>query len=219
VDSLPVFTMVSVNVAFRRALKQLERSGILLESDARLPSVVTIVTGGPVRGSWWGHPQGREVYAVCKRLVSHSDVIVTKLVSGKVTYVHRRLWPALVAIGSAREIWQVRGLSRAAQDLLALVDKAHEVRTDRVCAAKGMKTRSIGDAVRELEARLLVHSIEIHTEFGAHAKQLQTWNEWRKEVGLVKKANPPQLAKKTIEKLVLDLNLRFAAKGRLPWVS
>jgi len=125
----------------------------------------------------------------------------------------------LVAIGSAREIWQVRGLSRAAQDLLALVDKAHEIRTDRVCAAKGMKTRSIGDAVRELEARLLVHSIEIHTEFGAHAKQLQTWNEWRKEVGLVKKANPPQLAKKTIEKLVLDLNLRFAAKGRLPWVS
>jgi len=186
-----VFTMVSVNVAFRRALKQLEHSGILLESDARLPSVVTIVTGGPVRGSWWGHPQGHEVYAVCKRLVSHSDVIVTKLVSGKVTYVHRRLWPALVAIGSAREIWQVRELSRAARDLLALVDKAHEIRTDRVCAAKGMKIRSIGDAVRELEARLLVHSIEIHTELGAHAKQLQTWNEWRKEVGLAKKANPP----------------------------
>jgi hypothetical protein len=54
-----------------------------------------------------------------------------------------------------------------------------------------MKIRSIGDAVRELEARLLVHSIEIHTELGAHAKQLQTWNEWRKEVGLAKKANPP----------------------------
>ena len=34
----------------------LAECGLLLESDAKLPSVAGLVACAPVRGSWWGHP-------------------------------------------------------------------------------------------------------------------------------------------------------------------
>ncbi|MDA2934727.1 hypothetical protein MYX82_10350, partial [Acidobacteria bacterium AH-259-D05] len=43
---------------FRLVFKQLQTWGLLLESDAILPSVSALVAGAPVRGSWWGHPRG-----------------------------------------------------------------------------------------------------------------------------------------------------------------
>ena len=33
-------------------------------------------------------------------VAAHPDVLVCKLIGGKVTYVHRRLWPALVRLSS-----------------------------------------------------------------------------------------------------------------------
>ena len=42
-----------------RALKELKRYGLLLVTDARLPSLVALVAGAPVRGSWWSHPRGK----------------------------------------------------------------------------------------------------------------------------------------------------------------
>src|SRR5688500_6338715 len=49
-------------------LARLERDGILLLSDASLPSVVSMVAGGPVRGSWWSHPQGKRIFALTQAL-------------------------------------------------------------------------------------------------------------------------------------------------------
>src|SRR6266704_523157 len=76
--------------SFRSVLEALEKYGLLLESDAQLPSLVSIVAGGPVRGSWWGHASGNIIYEVGNRLANHPDVLVIKLVSGKVTFVQRR---------------------------------------------------------------------------------------------------------------------------------
>ena len=47
---------------------------------------------------------------------------MTKLVYGKVTYVHRALWPRVIAVGRAREPWQMKGLAAGARKLLGAVE-------------------------------------------------------------------------------------------------
>jgi hypothetical protein len=49
-----------------------------------------------VRGSWWGHPASAAIFEALNELAASPDVVRLRLVQGKVTLVHRRLWPALV---------------------------------------------------------------------------------------------------------------------------
>ncbi len=42
--------------------RELERLGLLLLQDKKLPSVATIFAGRPMAGSWWGHPLGQEMF-------------------------------------------------------------------------------------------------------------------------------------------------------------
>jgi hypothetical protein len=85
----------------RGALAFVEKHGIVLQAArGPVPSLAEAVAGGPIRGSWWGHPRGREIYLAAETVVESEDVLVCKLVEGKVTYVHRRLWPALVRLAS-----------------------------------------------------------------------------------------------------------------------
>ena len=74
--------MVQPNVErhVARVVRELERHGLVLETDAKLPSLVAIVTGAPVRGSWWGHPLGHTIFAVGEALYEHPDVLLVKLV-------------------------------------------------------------------------------------------------------------------------------------------
>src|SRR5204863_4845079 len=65
-----------------------------------VPSLAEAIAGGPIRGSWWGHPKGQEIFRVAEAISDSDDVLVCKLVEGKVTYVHRRLWPALVKLAA-----------------------------------------------------------------------------------------------------------------------
>ncbi|MBV8087842.1 MAG: hypothetical protein JO247_23785, partial [Chloroflexi bacterium] len=104
--------MVPATVAEALAvcLAAVTEQGLLLMQDQRLPSVAGIVTGGPLRGSWWGHPSGTWIYHTILALEDHPDLLDTKLIDGKVTYVHRRLWPALLSVGLSREPWQTKGL-------------------------------------------------------------------------------------------------------------
>src|SRR5262245_35006595 len=110
-------------VTCETVLAELAREGLLLESDSCLPSVTSLVAGAPVRGSWWGHRRGRAIYAVLQALADDGEVLFTKLVGGKVTLVHRRLWPALVGVALARAPWQLRGLTEPARRLLARVER------------------------------------------------------------------------------------------------
>src|SRR4249919_3768352 len=71
--------------------------GMLLQSArGPLPNVADLVAGEPISGSWWGHPQGHAIFAALQSLDDSPDVVRLRLVNGKVTLVHRRLWPALV---------------------------------------------------------------------------------------------------------------------------
>jgi len=88
-------------VSPKQGLAFVERHGIVLQAArGPVPSLAEEVAGGPIRGSWWGHPRGHEIFRVADAVSESDEVLVCKLVEGKVTYVHRRLWPALVKLAS-----------------------------------------------------------------------------------------------------------------------
>ena len=72
----------------------------MLESaNGPVPSLAAAITGEPIRGSWWGHPRSHEIFAATRAVRESREILVCRLVNGKVTFVHRKLWPALVRAG------------------------------------------------------------------------------------------------------------------------
>ena len=85
----------------KQGLAFVKRHGLVLQAArGPVPSLAEAIAGGPIRGSWWAHPKGDEIYRVADAISESEDVLVCKLVDGKVTYVHRRLWPALVKLAA-----------------------------------------------------------------------------------------------------------------------
>lgn len=85
----------------KQGLDFVKRHGVVLQAArGPVPSLAEAIAGGPIRGSWWGHPKGHEIFRVAEAVCESPEVLVCKLVGGKVTYVHRRLWPALVRLAS-----------------------------------------------------------------------------------------------------------------------
>jgi len=204
---------------FKHVYSKISSLGFLLESDTKLPSVCTLITGAPLRCSWWSHPLAQTIFQVNQKLEDHPDVLLTKLVSGKVTFVHRDLWPEVLAIGTAREAWQMEGLSASAQALLKTVEEMGALRTDKI-GLPGSKTTTknkFGDTARELERKLLIHAEQIHTASGAHAKLLETWEHWSERVGFKSATILVEEAKTKLSERLLNLNQQFEASAKLPW--
>jgi hypothetical protein len=89
------------HVTPKQGLAFVKRHGVVLQAArGPAPSLAEAVAGGPIRGSWWGHPKGHEIFRVAEAVSGNPDVLVCKLIRGKITYVHRRLWPALVKLAS-----------------------------------------------------------------------------------------------------------------------
>ncbi len=83
----------------RQAAAFVRKHGIVLESAAGpVPSLSVAIAGEPIRGSWWSHPRSHEIFELTRAIRGREDVLVCRLVNGKVTFVHRRLWPALVRV-------------------------------------------------------------------------------------------------------------------------
>jgi hypothetical protein len=83
----------------KQALAFVEKHGVVLQAArGPVPSFAEHVAGGPIRGSWWSHSRGHEIFELATAVCESGDVLVCKLIDGKVTYVHRRLWPALVKL-------------------------------------------------------------------------------------------------------------------------
>ena len=85
----------------RQALALVKKHGIVLEgARGPVPSLAELIAEGPIKGSWWSHPRGREIFAATRAVRDDDDVLVCRLIDGKITFVHRRLWPALVRVAS-----------------------------------------------------------------------------------------------------------------------
>jgi hypothetical protein len=80
-------------------LRFVEEHGIVLASArGPVPSVAEAVAGAPIRGSWWAHPRGKQIFAALTKIGDSPDIRCFRLIDRKVTLVHRRLWPALVRL-------------------------------------------------------------------------------------------------------------------------
>ncbi len=89
----------NIAMTSRQALAFIRKHGVVLEAaQGPVPSLAEVIAGEPVRGSWWSHPKSQEIFAVTRAIRDSDDVLVCRLIKGKVTFVHRRLWPALVRV-------------------------------------------------------------------------------------------------------------------------
>ena len=204
----------SIKKEFEKVFLQLQKFGLLLLSDSFLPSVSRLVAGDGLRGSWWAHESAHTIFAVNEMLEDHPDVLITKLISQKVTFVHRELWGHIYSIGVAREDWQLKGLTAGAKLLLKTVDADGTLQTDKLDKKYGAKPAG---AARELEMRLLLHANQIHTESGAHAKVLETWDTWAERAGFRAKPKDPVAARRFLEQRLAELETNSGRRGELPW--
>jgi len=78
-----------------------EHGVVLVSAKGAAPTLADAIAGEPIKGSWWGHPQGKRIFAVLEQVSADPGVLVCRLVEGKLTLVHSRLWPALAAAAPA----------------------------------------------------------------------------------------------------------------------
>jgi hypothetical protein len=94
------------------ALAFVEAHGVVLVSaKGSAPRLVDAIVGHRVEGSWWSHPEGRRIFAILSAVTESDQVLVCRLLGGKITLVHRRLWPALARVAdrlAPEQIAQVR---------------------------------------------------------------------------------------------------------------
>jgi hypothetical protein len=150
-----------------KVLAALARHGLLLKQDKALPSVVGLVTGEALASSWWNHPFAHDILALLEALSDRPDAVETKLIGGKVTFVSKTLWPALLGVATSDEAWQHSGLSPAASRLFGAVTRTGE-------------HEASGPTVKELEERLLVRTAQRHSPSGRHVLVLESWARWAK---------------------------------------
>ena len=74
---------------------------VLASAKGKAPNLVQAIAGEPIKGSWWAHPDGKRIFAVLSAVTDSDEVLVCRLVGGKITLVHRRLWPALARLADA----------------------------------------------------------------------------------------------------------------------
>ncbi len=205
-----------VRADFDIALAAICEHGVLLETDRAFPSLVALVAGGPVKGTWWAHPLANEIYVLGQRLMDHRDVLFIRLVTGKMTYVHRRLWRPIYAIATARQAWQLAELPRTAMSMLQMVDRRGALRMDEIRSKHTAK--ELGGDARILETRMLVFGDDVHTDSGAHAKRIESWPQWAKRVQLATTQLPSiDEAREELEGIVTRLNQKYNADAILPW--
>jgi hypothetical protein len=189
-----------------RVERELERIGVLLEHDASLPSVTLICAGEPIRGSWWGHRFGHAIYDLLHELEERSGGLFAKLVNGKVTHVHRRLWPAFFTLAEDRSAARVRGLSPLAKKLLARTEDGAVLRMDQLQSEGLASGKELTAASRELGERVLVFSSNVHTDSGAHARILQSWPAFCAERGVKVDARDPATARAELSAAAAELS-------------
>lgn len=69
----------------------------------------------------------------------------------------------------------------------------------------------------ELERRLLVATREVHTESGAHAREVLDWKRLARDKGIPLRRRSVERARGSIETTLATMNQAHGGKARLPW--
>ena len=82
---------------------------VLVSAKGPVPRFTEAIANGPVKGNWWAHPKSHQIFEALQTVVESGEVLVCRLVNGKRTLVHRRLWPA---IARAAKMFRAENISR-----------------------------------------------------------------------------------------------------------
>ena len=88
-----------------------EQGVVLASAKGPVPRLAEVIAGEAIKGSWWGHAKSHQIFAIFQAVGESPDILICRLVMGKMTFVHRRLWPALVRVAHhfhANQLAQVR---------------------------------------------------------------------------------------------------------------
>jgi hypothetical protein len=198
------------------ALARLTEWGLIMDSDPQLPSWPSLVAERPVRGSWWADRMVHVIHTAGSRLIDHEDVIHVVLVSGKRTCVHRRLWPAFLAVAVSMESWKLNGLSQQARAIWERVQRDSHVYADEP-DLPSTDVRENGRSMRELEARMLCAGGDVHTPRGSHAKFVMNWDAWMTAENLTTPDLSAGAGRQQLDECLDRLNREFGGHGTLPW--
>ena len=77
-----------------------EHGIVLVSAKGTAPRLTEAIIGEPIKGSWWAHAQSHQIFAILEAVTESEHVLVCRLINGKVTLVHRRLWSSLVRLAS-----------------------------------------------------------------------------------------------------------------------
>jgi hypothetical protein len=84
---------------------------VLVSAKGPAPRLTEAIAREPIKGSWWAHRKSHQIFAILQQLGDSPDILVCRFLAGRVTFVHRRLWPAIVKLASrfqADQLAQVR---------------------------------------------------------------------------------------------------------------
>lgn len=163
----------------QKVKKELSRHGLLLLTDPMLPSLVATIAGGPVTGSWWGHPQGNLMFNLSNELAEDPDVLAVKFINKKITYLDQRHWDAFFTIAMSASEWQMKKLAPDASTLYKKILDKKELRADDGSLKK--TAAEIGKIATKLEERVLIFSDDIHTDSGKHIRVFKSWQQFLKD--------------------------------------
>jgi len=94
------------------ALAFVRRHGVVLVSaKGTAPRLTEAIAGESITGSWWAHPKSHHIFSILGAVTDSDQVLVCRLVGGKITLVHRRLWPSLIRLArcfAPEQLAQVR---------------------------------------------------------------------------------------------------------------
>jgi hypothetical protein len=99
-------TTVEEALAFVR-----EHGVVLAAAKGPAPRLTEAIIGEPISGSWWAHAQSHRIYEILGAVSESDEVLVCRLVNGRITLVHRHLWPFLVRLAdrfAPEQLTQVR---------------------------------------------------------------------------------------------------------------
>src|SRR5947209_3417354 len=138
-----------------QAIVFVETNGVVLESGrGAVPTLAEAIAGAPIRGSWWAHSKANTIFLCSRAIRESADVLVCRLAGGKVTYVHRRLWPALVRLAGRFD-----GDRLAAIQEVHTTSGKHEVHTTAYPDWVPEDVRRAAEELTETEAASLLPAV------------------------------------------------------------
>jgi hypothetical protein len=133
----------SIAVSVSDLVEFIRKQGMVLESaKGPIPNLASRIAGSPVTGNWWGHPHAHAIFNALQEVRASPDILACRLVNGKVTLVHRRLWPVLLRLQS-----------RIAASRIAAIEERHTPGGKHVVTQVPL-AEWVGDDVKSKAARL-----------------------------------------------------------------